>query len=160
MAATKIKPTPEKFLEGIEMGMIPIQAAGYANYKDAGASSRQLLARPEIAEKVAVIRENIRASAKITRAQIEEGILDAISMARTMSDPLGMIRGYGELNKMQGNYAPEKKSIEITSKEKRIVTQFEDLDDQQLLELISEEGDELIIDAEFYEVRDGDAEET
>jgi len=148
----KHNPTPEKFLEGIQMGMVPIQAAGYAGYKNADKSCRDLLAKPEILAQYEAIKEQIRSEARITRKDIEAGVLDAINIAKLQADPLGMIRGYGELNKMQGNYAPEKRTLEITGAQKRIVTQLEDLSEQALVELIAEAGDEMIIDAEFYEI--------
>lgn len=145
-------PTPDKFLEGVEMGMAPIQAAGYAGYKNPGKSCKDLLAKPEILARYEAIKEQTRADARITRKEIEEGVLDAISIARLQADPLGMIRGYGELNKMQGNYAPEKRTLEITAGQKRLVTQLEALPEQELMEMIAEAGDEMIIDAEFYEL--------
>lgn len=154
--AAKNPPSTDKFIEGLEMGMIPVQAAGYAGYKNPAKSSRDLLAKPEVMQQFDAIKERIRAEARITRKDIEEGILDAIGLARLQADAMGMIRGYSELNKMQGNYAPEKRQIELSSKQRRVVTQLEELTEQQLLEMVSEAGDEMIVDAEYYEVDEDD----
>jgi hypothetical protein len=60
-------------------------------------------------------RKELRNAAQIERGDVITGFMDAIDLARTAADPGSMIRGWSEIGKMLGLYAPEKKEVTITA---------------------------------------------
>jgi phage terminase small subunit len=50
-----------------------------------------------------------------------------------MADPQAMIKGWTEIAKILGHYAPEVKKIELTLSQGRMRTKFEALSDEDLL---------------------------
>lgn len=80
-------------------------------------------------------REAYKKAAKIDRQDVVEGIKEAIEMARTLSDPQGMIAGWRELAKLCGLYAPEVKKIELSMSAHRAKTKYEALSDEELFKI-------------------------
>lgn len=72
------------------------------------------------------------------------GLLDAIDRARLAGEPNTEINGWKEVSKMMGFYAPEIKKIDLTVTQGNLKSKFEQMSDQELLELASRtviEGD-------------------
>lgn len=141
--ADKPNPQQQEWLDYIKSGLSPVQAATAAGYKDPKHSAIRLQkldwAKKELANLAAVQAKEMQMS----REKVQEGILDAIELARiggkTGPDPSAMIRGWAEINRMCGFYAPEKKQLELTTAQKRLRTDFETLPDDKLLEMIEGE---------------------
>lgn len=148
----------DKFLEGLRLGLLPAQAAGRANYKQPAKHAYQLMNDKALKPEISAIYAEIRKESRITRLDIEKGVLDAIQMARLMSDPTAMIRGYAELNKMQGNYAPEKREVTVNGMQRRLATELESFTDQELVELVSQEGTTYLLESTDYHVVEGEGE--
>ena len=143
-------PTPmkRKFIEGIEAGMLPAQAAEYAGSRDPRQYGSALLKDDEwVKQEVARIYDERRNDAKMTRERVQGIVLDAVEMAKMLAMPGDMIRGAAELNKMNGFYAPEQVNVNLEAKIRRVQTQFEALSDAELVELIGDQYDP--IEAEF-----------
>lgn len=144
------KPTPQKrkFIEGIEAGMTPKQAAEYSgSIAPTEYAYKMMHVDPWSRQEVARIYEENQKRAKVTREQVQEVVLDAIDIAKQQAMPGDMIRGAAELNKMNGYYAPEQVNVNVEAKIRRVQTQFERLSDAELVEMIGEEYDP--IEAEF-----------
>lgn len=109
-----------------------VEAAGYAPNTRPSVIERS----PEVRAEIARARAELSSAAQIKRADMIEVLVDAISMARMMSDPMGMIAGAREVGKMLGLYAPEEKKIDLTVGQARLRTQFEKMSDQELLDVI------------------------
>ena len=145
---TRVTPMKEKFVEGLEAGMIPSQAAAYAGSRDPQQYASTMLAvDPWIMEQAARIKAEAQERTKVTRDKVTAIVLDAVGMAQQLSLPGDMIRGAAELNRMNGFYAPDKLDINIEAKVRRIQTQFERLTDAELIEMMGERLDP--IEAEF-----------
>jgi hypothetical protein len=88
------------------------------------------------------------------RQDVQDIVMEAIQMARIGSDPMTMIRGAQELNKMCGFYAPEEKKYSLNISQRRIQERFDELSDHELLELASRTEEIVIEDAEIIELDD------
>lgn len=120
------------------MGMpvrLAIKEAGYSETADNLA--KELLKNPNVQAIVAAEKAKFEREMKIERRHIYEGLMEAINMARTMSDPMTMIAGWRELAKMAGYYAPEEKKVTITAELAQVKKHYESLSDEELLRLVS-----------------------
>ena len=85
---------------------------------------------------------------QITRLDVIEGVIDGIEMARMQGDSGNVIKGWTEVGKILGHYAPEVKKIELSMEQGRLKSKFEALSDEELLAI--QEG--RVIDGECQEV--------
>lgn len=145
--STRLSKKAMKFIDGIELGMLPPAAAEYAGYSDRD-ECNSLLKRPEIYAHVQKIRARTARKFKITREKVQEGLMDAIELARLQADATAMIRGYNEINKMMGYHAPEVKEHRLTLAQAEKMQKFNGMTDYELLEL--QQGVQL--EGEFEEL--------
>jgi len=88
----------------------------------------------------------------MTREKVQALVMEAVDMGRTLADPLAMIRGAQELNKMCGFYAPEEKRVILTSEQRRTITQFDDMSDEDIAKMLQSGNMAEAIEAEFEEI--------
>lgn len=96
-------------------------------------------------------RKEISNATQLKRADVVAGFMEAIDMARLGADPSAMIKGWVEVGKMLGLYAPEVKRVELTSGQRNIRSKFEIMSDEELLAIA--EGRETVIDGECITVQ-------
>lgn len=70
---------------------------------------------------------------EMTREKAMNGFMEAVEMARIQADPATMIKGWTEIARMCGYYAPDTKKIEVSVSAKRLVDKFETMSDDELL---------------------------
>ena len=85
---------------------------------------------------------------QITRLNVIEGFIDGIEMARMQGDSGNVIKGWVEVGKILGHYAPEVKRIELTMDQGRLKSKFEGLSDAELLAI--QQG--RVLDGECTEI--------
>lgn len=88
-----------------------------------------------IKAELAAARSWLTDTTQITRLNTIEGIIDGIEMARMMGDPGNVIKGWCEIAKILGHYAPEKKQIDLTIHQQALRSKFEAMSDEQLMAL-------------------------
>jgi len=123
----------------VGQGMTWTAAARHAGYKSPGSLISVWNADPRMA---AIVREEQRKNAEaaqMTRQKVMDGFLEAVSMAKLLSDPHALIKAWAEIAKMCGYYAPEVKKIDISIAAKRVASQMERLTDDELLKLAEKE---------------------
>lgn len=125
----------EAFVESVLDGKLPAHAAVDAGYSSPTSGS-QVIQAPDVRAAIAEARSELSSAAQIKRADMVGVLVEAIDMARMMSDPMGMIAGAREVGKMLGLYAPEEKKIDLSVNQARLRTQFEGMSDQELLDVI------------------------
>ena len=103
----------------------------------------------EVAAYLAEARKGIVDATTLTRLDVIQGILNAIEMARTMSEPATMIAGYEKLAKIMGFNQPEVKKLDITINGARVRHKMEMMSDAELLQIA--EG--ATIEGEFHSVQ-------
>jgi hypothetical protein len=122
-------------------------AAGYANpfvKQDAPFKSEKV----QLALREA--RSELSSAAQITRADVIDGFMEAINIARLAADPASMIKGWSETAKVLGLYAPEVKKIEMSMNQQRLQSKFESMSDADLVDII-EGRTPLTIEGEVVE---------
>lgn len=93
-----------------------------------------LTARSEtVKAEIARARQEVADLTTLKRLDVIEGILDGINTAKFMSDAGNIIRGWTEIAKILGHYAPEVKKVEVTVGQARLRSQFEMMSDEELL---------------------------
>ena len=133
----------EKFVDATLHGKTKEQAAheaGYANPYMAGANVEKSEA-VRLALKEA--RDELSSAAQISRADVLDGFMEAINLARLSADPATMIKGWSEVGKMLGYYAPETKKIELSANTKRLQSKYEAMTDEELMRVIEGEAERV-----------------
>ena len=95
-------------------------------------------------------RSELSSAAQITRADVIDGFMEAINIARLAADPASMIKGWSETAKVLGLYAPEVKKIEMSMNQQRLQSKFESMSDADLVDII-EGRTPLTIEGEVVE---------
>ena len=146
----------QSFVDWIVTGLTPTQAAKKAGFANPTASGRDMMERSDVMQYLEYHRAKHMQEMKITRERIQEGLMEAIDVARDMGDAGSMIRGWSEVARLTGLNAPAKQEIEITHTQRHQLTnkQLEQLTHTQLLELTGESLE--IEDVEFEEIFDSD----
>jgi len=102
-------------------------------------NTTQISRSETVKQEIALAREEISNLTTLKRLDVIEGVMDGINTAKFMSDGGNIIRGWTEIAKILGLYAPEIKKIEVTIGQARLRTQYETLSDEQLLRIASGE---------------------
>ncbi len=135
-----LDPRERRYVLQITIGMMPkSRAANDAGFKSPP-KSRAVLQATQVLH-IEMARELV-----IDLDYINKGIVEAIHMAHSASEPMTMIAGYRELGKLAGMYI-EKKEINVNVKH---------LTEEELHELDDAELDEMIERADAIELRKND----
>ena len=102
------------------------QAAGLANGTHASRS-------PTIKEQLTAARRWLTDTTQIKRLDVIEGVIDGIEIARMQGDAGNVIKGWTEVGKILGHYAPEVRKIELSLGQSQLRAKFEALSDADLL---------------------------
>lgn len=89
----------------------------------------------KVKKALGVARKELSTTHGITRSTVIDGLEEAIRLARIGGDPSSMIKGWTEIAKILGLYAPEVKTINLTMGQDRLMAKFRSLTDAELLEL-------------------------
>lgn len=120
-------------------GKAPDVAAREAGYASASANAMRVEKSVAVQEALRAARDELSSAAQIKRADVIDGIMEGINMARLGADPATMIKGWTEIGKILGHYAPEVKKVEISGKQKRLQSKYEAMTDEQLAQIIDGE---------------------
>lgn len=115
-----------QFIDDVMTGVAPSTAAKNAP---------DLLRSSKIKAEIESARRWLTDATQIRRLDVVEGIIDGIEMARMQSDSGNVIKGWSEVGKILGHYAPEKKILELSLRDQRLKSKFESMTDEELLAL-------------------------
>ena len=146
----------QSFVDWVVSGLSPTAAARKAGYEDPSGSGRRAMDSPDVQEHIQFHQRLHLDEMAMTREKIQEGLLEAINLAKEVQDPGSMIRGWSEIARLTGLNAPEKKEIDlkVDPNGQIAVKQLEQMPTTQLLELAGGELD--VIDGDFEEIFDQD----
>lgn len=138
------KPTAQqqKYVDGVMTGKSRHASAIAAGYPHAQAPELSLTVKEEIQR----AREKLTDLTQIKRLDVIDGIMDGVAMARMQGDAANVIKGWTEVAKILGHYAPEVKTVNLNIGQQRLKSKFEALSDEDLLALINNGGD--VVDVE------------
>lgn len=122
------------------LGKSPREAATAAGYAHPSKDGDRALKSEEVIRALAEARSELSSATQITRADVIEGFMEAINIARLSADPASMIKGWSETAKVLGLYAPEVKKIEMSSNQKRLQSKYEAMTDEELIRIIEGEA--------------------
>lgn len=137
---SKLTEKQEKFVDAVMEGKSRHQAALAAGTLTSTPFDKSETVKQELAR----ARQEIADVTTLKRVDVINGILDGVSCARMMADSGNIIRGWTEIAKILGHYAPEVKQINLNVNQQRIRSKFEGLSDEDLLMIA--EG--VVIDGE------------
>lgn len=141
MAARKksgLLETQEVFVDGVLSGLSDRAAAAAAG----NSNGTQMASVTRVQEEIARARQQIEDVTLLRRVDIIDGILNGIHQAQLIGDPANIIKGWVEIGKILGHYAPEVKHVVLTDGQARLRTKYEALSDEELLAIA--EGKEVV----------------
>ncbi|HNC91355.1 MAG TPA: hypothetical protein PL000_20690 [Anaerolineales bacterium] len=124
------------FVDATLAGKSPYEASKAAGYADPFTNQNQPFKSQAVQLALRTARDELSSAAQITRADIIDGFMEAINVARLAADPTAMIKGWSETAKVLGLYAPEVKRIEMNMNAQRLQSKFESMTDEDLIEII------------------------
>lgn len=131
-----------------------ILSASYkAGYADNGAYAYRIARLPHVVAEYEREKKAYEEASQMTRKRVMDGLLEAIDMAKMMSEAGNMIAGWREVAKMCGYYAPVEKKITVDTAGNAIAERLNRLSDAELLKLIQQQPD--VVDVQFTEVSSG-----
>jgi hypothetical protein len=136
------------FIEEMGLGRSPTAAARRAQYSSPFKSGKDLIADPDILAEVQALQAANRKHANLNREDVMKRLLEAYQMAKTMDDPQSMIRAMGEVNRMCGHYAPERKEIKISGHAAVVQAELQSLTKEELLQLAGEVEETPLLEAQ------------
>jgi phage terminase small subunit len=141
--AKKLSPQQEIVVDQLLSGKTERQAALAAGFTSASASSSRSVQTVLDEARTALAR-----ATNIRKQDVLNGILEAIDRAKSGGEPGTEIKGWTEVAKMLGYYAPEVKKIQLSMDQGRMKSKFEALSDEELIELASKP----VIEGQFTHV--------
>lgn len=157
MSAKQLASSPSaraRRLKAIEavavMGMTHSEAADYSGLSPGSVS--QLLSKPKVKKYIAEMQKKQEEKLNVSRERVLEGMLTAIQDARQLGEPASQIRGWEQIAKMQGYYAPERRVVELPENAEEFVRALQALDSAEVARIAGQ--DDLIeLSLDEYEVR-------
>lgn len=128
-----LTPKQRRVAELVGRGESWNNAAKLAGYSQGASNVSTWKSDPRILQLISEERRKNELTVAMDRKKVMEGFLEAIEMAKIQSDPTAMIKGWSEIAKMCGYYAPETKKVDISISGKRLVDKFETMSDEELL---------------------------
>ncbi len=144
-----------RYIDNRRMGMDERPALLAAGYKDVQSARVSLKTRPLVQAELAQMYGEARKKANVTRDDVLAGFQEAINDAKLAGDPATQIKGWTEIGKMCGFYAPEERKITVDITQTELLKQIDSMSTEELLELAEQDSLE-VIEAEYEVVEDGD----
>jgi phage terminase small subunit len=110
-----------------------------AGYSDDGLGYR-LARQPNILALYHAEKAKYEEAGQMTREKVMEGLIEAVEMAKLMSEPASMIAGWREVGKMCGYYAPVEHKMKVDVSGSIVVDRLNGMSDAELLKLITSGG--------------------
>lgn len=123
-------------VDQVMLGKTPVEACTAAGYEGPREHSHTIMKSTAIQTALRDARDELSSVAQITRADVIDGIMEAVKIAKLNADPATMVKGWSEVGKMLGYYAPEVKRLEISADGKRLQQKFEVMSDAELYAML------------------------
>lgn len=126
-----------KFVDATLEGKDAITAARAAGFSQPVGSAHRVVNAANVKAALSEARSELSSAVQITRADVIAGITEGIDLARLAADPATMIKGWSEIGKILGHYAPEVKKVEMSLGARAAQSKLTAMSDDELLEMIS-----------------------
>lgn len=135
----KLTPKQQAFVNEYLICKNGAEAARRAKYK--GRSARQIaaenLTKPAVLAAIALKTQEMAHQYEFSKDRVIAELQASIKVAETKFDAGAMIRGWIEIAKIMGFYAPEVVELAIPNESRALRTQYEALSDNELLAIIN-----------------------
>lgn len=147
-----LSPQEQMFLYQLEVIGLPVLRAAEV----AGVSSPySVLKKPHIVSGREQYRRAVQGRTDFSREDIVAGMKAAIEQATILGDPMSQIAGWREIAKLKGYDKQPNVNINLTGTIDQVTRQLKALSTEQLAELAGGQ----VLDADFYQVRNGPADQ-
>jgi len=117
----------------------PIPSASKrAGYNDGATIAYRMVKMPNVLALRNKYAAKYEEASQMTRKKVMDGLLEAVEMAKLMSEPATMVSGWREVGKMCGYYAPVEHKIKIDVSGNVVLDRLNSMSDAELLKVITE----------------------
>ena len=114
-------------------------AMARAGYNEQPSYGYRMAKMPNILALYAAEKAKFEEAAQMSRKKVMDGLLDAIDMAKLMSEPSTMVSGWREIARMCGYFEPVKQRIDINVTGNVMLDRMNSMSDADLLRIIQEQ---------------------
>lgn len=114
------------------------RAAGYSVTSAHVASSR-LLRNDKVKAAIALKTHEMAQQYEMSKSRVITEVQAAIKVAENKFDAGAMIRGWVEIGKLLGYYAPEVIELAVNAESRALRTKYEAMSDEELMEIINDD---------------------
>jgi hypothetical protein len=132
-ASVVLKPKKQVVADALLDGATIREAAAAAEL--CKSSVEKMKRAPDVRQYIEQNQKELSNLTNLKRGDIIAGMMEAIDMAKLGADAGSMIRGYTEIAKMLGLYAPEVKVVQISMSQRAIANKYEAMSDEDLLKI-------------------------
>ena len=134
-AQRALSPKRQRFVEEYAVDLNGTAAAARAGYaaRSAHVAASRLLKNDNVWKAVQTKQEAAARQLAMTRDRVIKELQASIEIARGKGDAAAMIRGWSEIAKLCGLYAPERKEVQVSASAGRMRDKFEAMTDEELL---------------------------
>ncbi len=135
------KPLTEKqrlFVKYWAEGEPITSASKRAGYNDGATIAYRMVKMPNVLRLYNKLKQQYEEASQMSRKKVMDGLLEAVEMAKLMSEPATMVSGWREIGKMCGYYAPVEQKISIDVTGNVVMNRLNSLSDAELLKIITQ----------------------
>lgn len=144
---TELTDKQAAYVDARASGLNKQDSAGLAGYAHPAHEAKNLEKLPKITQSLLAERAKNAYMIGMTRDKVLQGMLDAVTDAKILADPMSQIAGWREIAKICGFYAPEVRQIQLTGPTARVLERMQELSDEELLQIAQSD----VIDVEAIE---------
>ena len=95
----------------------------------------QLLSDPNLQAVLKTKQQALQNRLEISKERVINELLATIEQAKANLDPMAQIRGWSEIAKLLGFYAPEKRQVGMSLSGRVLMSKYEGMSDEELMRL-------------------------
>lgn len=140
----KLNAKQQTFVDVVAMGGSDVSAIRAYNPDYDTTQARQMAGSEKVQQAITRAKGKNAYMLGLSREDVLQGMMDAVSDAKMIADPMAQIAGWREIAKVCGFYAPEVKKLELTGSAKRVADRMQALSDEELLQIANAEDIDFV----------------
>ena len=108
-----------------------------AGYNDGAAIAYRMVKMPNILALKAELSAKYEEASSMTRQKVMDGLMEAVDMAKLMSEPATMVSGWKTIGQMCGYFAPVEHRMKVDVTGNIVLDKLNGLSDAELLKIIT-----------------------
>lgn len=143
------KPLTDKqklFVQFWAKGESITSASVRAGYNDGASLAYRMVRMPNVLRLYEAEKQKYESAAQMTRQKVMDGLLEAVEMAKLLSEPATMVQGWKTIGQMCGYFAPVEHKVKVDVTGNIVVDKLNNMSDAELLRVITAGAAEAISD--------------